>query len=79
MPRQHAADDLALHPSPAPVDESHFEESAGVGRLEVVGDDGRNIGGGEGVEIEGVLDRDRNGLGLVYSFNPPPTCCCQCW
>jgi hypothetical protein len=79
MPRQHATDDLALHPSPAPVDESHVAKSAGVGRLEIVGDDGRNIGRGEGVEIEGVLDRDRNGLGLVYSFSPPPTCCCQCW
>jgi hypothetical protein len=65
MPRQHAADDLALHPTPAPVDESHFEESAGVGRREIVSDHGRNIGGSERVEIEGVLDRDRNGLGLV--------------
>jgi hypothetical protein len=61
------------------VDEANFPETAGVGRFEVVGDDGRNIGRGEGVQIEGVLDRDGNGLVLLYSVNPPPTCCCQCW
>src|SRR3972149_624434 len=79
VPREDGADDLALDADAAAVDQPHLCEAGGVGGLEVVGDGGGDVAGGEGVQVERVLDRDPDGLVLAgYSSSPPITCCCQC-
>jgi hypothetical protein len=77
--REHGADDRPLHATTASVDEADLAEAPGVNRFQIVGDDGRDVGRSEGMQVERILDRDGNGLGRLYSFSPPPMCSCQCW
>ena len=79
MAREHGANDRALHPAAASVDQAHLAEATAVDSLQIVGDHGGNIGRREGVQVERILDGDGNGLGRLYSVSPPPTCSCQCW
>jgi hypothetical protein len=74
---QQRADDLALDADAAAVNQADLPEAAGVRRVEVFGDDRGDVTRREGVQVEGVLDRDANGLGVVYSRGPCSTCCCQ--
>src|SRR5205814_7664894 len=75
--REQRLDDPALDADPSPVDQPHLGETARVGGLEVLGDDGRNVARGERVQVERVLDRDPDGLLAGYSRGPPGTCCFQ--
>src|SRR5439155_3497984 len=51
-----------LHSDPAPVDEPHLAIAALVRRIEVLGDDRRNVTRRKRVQVEGVLDRDLDRL-----------------
>jgi len=73
---EHRADDPPLDAGPAAVDQPHLGEAPGVGGLEVLGDDRRDVLRRERVEVEGVLDRDADGL-AGYSRGPCITCCRQ--
>src|SRR5207245_10788448 len=64
--REQRLDDPALDADPSPVDQPHLGETARVGGLEVLGDDGRNVARGERVQVERVLDRAPDGLLAAY-------------
>ena len=66
-------DDPALDADAAAVDQPHLAEPAHVGGLEVLGDDRRDVARDERVQVEGVLDRDPDGL-VAYSRGPSITC-----
>src|SRR5436189_6128415 len=51
-------DDGALHALTASVNEADFDETGVVRGGDVLLDDGRNVGGRKGVEIELVFDRN---------------------
>lgn len=75
--REERLDDGTLDADAAAVDQPHFAEAARLRRLQVLVDDRRYVARLERVEIEGVLDRQLDGL-VVYSCGPAITCCCQC-
>ena len=54
--------DPALHAPAAPVDEPYLAKAGGGRRVHVLGDDGRDVAGREGVEIQLALDRDTDGV-----------------
>ena len=58
--------DAALHAATAAVDEPDRRQSRLARGLQVLVDDGGNVGGPEGVQIE--LARDGNGSGVVVQF-----------
>ena len=68
-------DDGALHAAAAPVHEPDLDEARFVGGRDVLVDDGRNVGGRKGVEIELVLDRDllhaRENRAMTFVVMPP--------
>ena len=77
MAREERLDDGALHADAAAVDQPHLGEAARVGRDQVLVDDGGNVGGTERVQIEGILDRELNGLAQI--LGPASRCWAQCW
>jgi hypothetical protein len=58
--REHRLHTRALDAHPPPVDQPDLGEAARVGLAQVVVDDGGDVGGREGVEVERVLDRERD-------------------
>src|SRR5438128_3833170 len=60
--REDAMDLGALDPMPLAVCQPDLAESGLAGRLEVGLDDGRDLGGPEGMEVERVLDRNGDRL-----------------
>ena len=50
--------DAALHALAAAVDHPNFTQSGGVSRVDVFVDNGCDILRGEGVKVEGALDRN---------------------
>jgi hypothetical protein len=70
MRREHAAHPLALDPDPAAVDQPQLAVPALVGGPQVVTDDARDVAWRERMEVDPVLDRQRDelrrpGIGLV--------------
>ena len=55
---ERSLDDPALHATTASVDEPHLAKAGRAGRVQVLGDDGRNVAGRERVEIELGFDGD---------------------
>ena len=55
----------ALDADAAAVDQPDLREPAGVGGDQVLVDDGADVLGAEGVQVEGVLDRQVDGLAGV--------------
>jgi hypothetical protein len=47
------------------VDQADLDETTGVGGVQVLVDDRTDVGRAEGVEVEGVLDRDPDGSTVV--------------
>ncbi len=62
MARQHSADDRALHADPPPMDQPNFAEATRPRGREIFLHHRADICGRESVQIERVLDRDREGL-----------------
>jgi hypothetical protein len=54
--------DPALHAFASPVNQAHFTQSSFMRRADVFVDDGGDVAGGEGVEIELRFDRDLMGV-----------------
>src|SRR6185503_6534040 len=66
MPREEAMDDRPMDAPPKPVDQAHLRE-ASPGRLaEILLDDGRDVPGREGVQVEGVLDGQDDRILIVH-------------
>jgi hypothetical protein len=61
--------DAALDSSTAAVDQPHFRQAGGRCGVHVLGDEGRNVGGSERVEVELAFDRNPDG---AISQAPPP-------
>ncbi len=76
VPSEQRSYDLALDADSPAVDQPHFGESFGMSGLQVVADDQGHLARREGVEVQGILDRDADGL-AVYSRGPPSTCSVQ--
>jgi hypothetical protein len=53
----------ALHADAAAVDQPNLAEAARVGLVQILVDDGADVLGPEGVQVERVLDRQVDGLG----------------
>jgi len=53
----------ALHADAAAVDEPNLAEAACLGLVQILVDDGADVLGPEGVQVERVLDRQVDGLG----------------
>jgi len=56
VPLERRLDGGALHTTSAAMNEPHFAQPSSRRRLDVFADDGDDVGGGEGVEIELGLD-----------------------
>jgi hypothetical protein len=56
--------DAALHPSAAAVHDAHPVEPGGGGRVDVLGNHGRDIPRREGVQIDLTLDRQFDRVGV---------------
>jgi hypothetical protein len=65
MAGQQGLDAGALHADAAAMDQPHLGEAPGVGGDQVLVDDGADVLGAEGVEIERVLDGDVDRLRRV--------------
>ena len=57
MPFERLLDDPPLHALAAPVDEAHLAQARLVGGVHVLFDEGLDVAGSKGVEIERRLDR----------------------
>ena len=55
--------DAALHAPASAMDQPHFAEAPFPRSGHVFVDDGGDVSGGEGVEVEGVFDRNRRVTG----------------
>ena len=65
--REHALHLGALHAAALAVDQPDLGEAGLAGRLEVGLDDGRDLGGAERMQVEGVFDGNDDGvLGLRH-------------
>ena len=62
MPLEGGLHDPSLHTAPAAVNEPHFPQARGGGRLDVVVDDAWNVARRKRVQIELPLDGHTNGL-----------------
>ena len=56
MAFEHLLHDAALHALPAAVNEPHLAQAGGVCLVEVLFDDGGDVAGREGVQIEAAFD-----------------------
>ncbi len=61
MRGQNGSDDGALGPGPAPVDQANFVQALLHARGQILADEVGDVPGGEGVEIQRVLDRHDDG------------------
>ena len=68
MPVERGLHDSPLHAAAPPVNQPHDVEAGLGGRVNVLGDDRRNVPWGERVEIDLAFDRDALGHG---SPSPP--------
>jgi hypothetical protein len=68
MPVERGLHDPPLHAAAPPMDQPHGVEAGGGGRVNVLGDDRRNVPRGEGVEIDLAFDWNACGHG---SPSPP--------
>ena len=67
-------DDRPLDSLPPPVDQAHLRE-ASPGRLaEILLDDGRDVAWCEGVQVEGVLDGQDDGIRIVHLLGHARVC-----
>jgi hypothetical protein len=65
MALEDRADDLALDADAAPVDDTDLAEAMRRRLVQVLLDDRGHVARRERVEVEAVLDRERDGVGLV--------------
>ena len=74
MTGEQAMDDRPLDSLPPPVDQAHLRE-ASPGRLaEILLDDGRDVPGREGVQVEGVLDGQDDRIRIVHLLSHARDC-----
>ena len=78
MSRHERLDHRPLNPSAAPVDQSHLAEAAGARGPKILIHDRRDVPRREGVEVEGIFDREIDEV-VHYSRGPAMRCFCQCW
>jgi hypothetical protein len=65
MAGQERLHDRALHAAAPAMDEPYLDEGPGAGGRQVFLHDGRDVARVKRVQIEGVLDRDGDGLVVV--------------
>lgn len=63
VPVERGLDDAALHTLAASVYQADRRDAGRRGGVDVLGDDGRNIGRREGMEVELVFDRNSHRFG----------------
>ena len=79
MAREQALHDRALNADAPAMNQTYLGEPALVRGRQVIVDHRRNIARRERMQVEGVLDGDRDGVVVAQKRGPPTTCCCQCW
>lgn len=60
-------DDAALHPAPAAMDEPDFMKAGGVGFVQVLFHDRRNVAGRERVKVEVAFDGNPKRVLILHS------------
>ena len=77
MARQDTPDDRALNADTAAVDEAHDSESVIRSHRQIFLDHRGDVTRRKGVEVERILEGNREGSVVAQRRGPAITCCCQ--
>jgi hypothetical protein len=77
MTRQDTADDRPLNADTPAVDEAHDSESVIRCRRQIFLDHRGDVTRRKGVEVERILEGNREGSVVAQKRGPAITCCCQ--